>query len=444
MSGAFDAVARQAEIYLGPLRGRRARIPVAFDALEAAARRKIPRRAFDYLAGGAGFENSILENRRAFDRYRVVPRVLRDVSTRDLSVELLGSRLPAPILLGPVGVLETAHREADVAAARAAARLGVPFVFSSQASRSMEQCAAAMGDSPRWFQLYWSRIDSVAESFRRRAEGCGCSAVVLTLDTTLLGWRVRDLSHPYLPFLEGRGIAQYTSDPAFLDALTAGLDPESESATAAEEDRLTAAALRTLVSGARNVGGGFITNLRTGRSRRAVARFIATYSRPSIAWADLGQLRSMTSLPILLKGILHPEDARRAVESGVDGIIVSNHGGRQIDGEIAALDALPGVVAAVREASSGTGRPFPVLFDSGVRSGADIFKAVALGAAAVCIGRPYAYALAVAGSDGVAELVCNLASELELTMALSGITRVADIGPKALVPTGRFSAADRV
>lgn len=430
MAGSFDAIARQAEIYLGPLRGKRTRVPVGFDALEAAARRRMSRRAFDYLAGGAGFEDTARENRRAFDRYRIVPRVLRDVSTRDPGIELLGSHLPAPILLAPIGVLEAAHREADVAAARAAAQLGLPLVFSSQASRSMEECAAVMGDSPRWFQLYWSRLDRVVESFLRRAEACGCSAVVLTLDTTLLGWRVRDLSHPYLPFLEGRGIAQYTGDPAFLASLE-NVDAGSP-ADAQGPGRVTAAAIRTLVAGARHAGGGFLANLRTGRSRRAVAQFIATYSRPSITWTELERLRSMTDLPIILKGILHAEDARLAVEHGAGGIIVSNHGGRQIDGEIAALDALPAVAAAVREVSTGAAGAVPVLFDSGVRSGADIFKAVALGADAVCVGRPYAYALAVAGSAGVEEVLRNFAAELELTMALSGNTRLSTIGPEAL------------
>ncbi|WP_455382427.1 alpha-hydroxy-acid oxidizing protein [Salinispira pacifica] len=458
MQRRFDALGRQAEIYLGPVQGRAARVPVAFEALERAARRRMSSRAFDYLAGGAGAEETAARNRQAFDRYPIVPRVLRGVTDRDLSVELLGRKLPAPLLLAPIGVLEAAHAGADVEAARAAASLGIPMIFSSQASRPMEECAAVMGDAPRWFQLYWSRLDSVVESLVGRAEACGCEAIVLTLDTTLLGWRVRDLSHPYLPFLEGRGIAQYTSDPAFLQELersrtessVAAPDTESVHARSGGRTRLTAAALRMLLSGARNTGGGLLRNLRTGRARRAVAQFINTYSRPSIGWQEADRLRAMTRLPVILKGVLHPEDARIALRHAVDGIIVSNHGGRQIDGEIAALKALPAVVAALRDSAqpdgsnrsrqtsdsaagparraAATGRnPIPVLFDSGIRSGTDVFKAIALGADAVCIGRPYAYALAVAGHAGVEELVRNFAAELELTMALCGIPEVSRI-----------------
>jgi len=354
-------------------------------------------------------------NRAAFDRWRIVPRMLRDVSRRDMSVRLLGETLPAPLLLAPIGVLEMAHRGADLAVARAAAREGVPFVFSSQASVQMERCAAAMGGSPRWFQLYWSRSDALVRSFVARAEACGCRGIVLTLDTTLLGWRPRDLDLGALPFLRGMGIAQYTSDPVFCASLS---EPLAEAPAA--KARLTLSSLRAFAQLVRRHPGGLAGKLRSGAPRAAVQRFVATYSRPSLEWDDLARLREMTRLPILLKGILHPDDAREAVARGMDGVVVSNHGGRQVDGAVGALDALPDVVAAV-------GGRVPVLLDSGVRTGADVFKALALGAAAVCVGRPYVYGLALAGEAGVRQVIQNLAADFDLTMGLAGCRSVAEI-----------------
>lgn len=368
--------------------------------------------AFAYVAGGAGAESTIAANRAAFERQRIVPRVLTDVSERDLSVELFGRRIPVPLLLAPIGVLELAHRDADLAVARAAAAHGVPMVFSNQASVPMEACAAAMGDAPRWFQLYWSKSDELVESFVRRAEACGCGAIVVTLDTTMLGWRTRDLDLAYLPFFRGKGIAQYTSDPVFRRMAATPPPPPA----AVVKRRVTPAAI-----------GALIELRRAKVPLKAVQHFIATYSRTTITWADLRWLRERTTLPILLKGILHPDDARRAIDHGMDGVVVSNHGGRQIDGEIASLDALPGVVAAV-------GGRVPVLVDGGVRGGADVFKALALGARAVLVGRPYVYALALAGETGVHELVANLVAELDLTMGLAGVPSVALITAEALSP----------
>src|SRR2546423_1446425 len=311
-------------------------------------------------------------NRTAFERRRIVPRMLRDVSSRDTSIELFGRKLPFPFLLAPVGVLELAGSEADVAVARAAAAEGVPMIFSNQASRPMEACAEAMGDAPRWFQLYASTSDELVASFLGRAEACACDAVVVTLDTTLLGWRVRDLDLAYLPFLRGKGIAQYTSDPVFQRIL--------EEAPATElAERPNLAALGAAVELARAHPGSFWRNLRSAKPRTAARLFIEIYSRPTLTWADLASLRALTSLPILLKGILHPDDARRAVDAGVDGLVVSNHGGRQVDGAIASLDALPTIVEAV-------GDRVPVLLDSGVCRGAGGFKAPSLGAPAVLIG----------------------------------------------------------
>jgi lactate 2-monooxygenase len=298
----------------------------------------------------------------------------------------------------------------------------VPFIFSSQASFPMEQVAAAMGDGPRWFQLYWSRDDALVRSFVARAEACGCEAIVLTLDTTMLGWRARDLDLAYLPFLRGKGIAQYTSDPVFMASLDHPL-PDAAPAT-----RINLSALRTFGQMVRRHPGGMAANLRSGAPRRAVQRFVATYSRPSLTWDDLAFLRRLTKLPILLKGIQHPDDARQAVERGMDGIVVSNHGGRQVDGAVGSLDALPGVVDAV------AGR-VPVLFDSGIRGGADVFKALALGAAAVCLGRPYAYGLALAGEAGVREVVQNVAADFDLTLGLAGCASVREVTREMLVHT---------
>lgn len=412
---------RQAEIYTRGVAGTRPLIPVDPRRLEEAARARMTPQAFAYVAGGAGSESTIDANRAAFERHRIVPRVLRDVSSRSTAIELFGRRLPAPLLLAPIGVLELAHREADLAVARAAATVGVPMIFSNQASVPMERCAAAMGGSPRWFQLYWSKNNELVESFARRAERCGCEAIVVTLDTTMLGWRARDLDLAYLPFLRGKGIAQYTSDPVFR----AMLEGAAPAPAATVKRRVTLQSLRALVQMTRAYPGSFWANLRSTAPLAAVQHFTATYSRTNLTWDDLRFLRERTKLPILLKGILHPDDARRALERGLDGIVVSNHGGRQIDGEIAALDALPGVVAAV------AGR-IPVLLDSGVRGGADVVKALALGARSVLIGRPYVYALALAGEPGVVELLRNVIAELDLTMGLAGVRDVSEIGPGVL------------
>lgn len=403
---------RQRELYVAGVAGHRPPVPVAWDELEQAAQAAMSPEAWAYVAGGAGRESTMGANRVAFERWRIVSRVLRDVEKRDLSIELFGQRLPSPLLLCPIGVLEMAHREADLAVARAAAALRVPYIFSNQASVPMEACAAAMGDAPRWFQLYWSRSNELVASFVRRAEACGCSAIVLTLDTTMLGWRPRDLDLGSLPFMQGRGIAQYTSDPVFMREV------KEREATAPAGKIKPPLNLQTIVAALRqkaNFPGGLLKNLTSGDPRAAVQRFMTTYSRPSLQWDDLKFLRSHTKLPILLKGVLHPDDAKKAVEYGIDGLVVSNHGGRQIDGEVASLDALP----AVAEAVNGK---IPVLFDSGVRGGADVFKALALGATAVCLGRPYVYGLAIAGQRGVEEVIGNVLAEFDLTMGLAGCT----------------------
>ncbi len=412
---------RQRAIYVAGVGGHRPTVPVDQAELEKTAQAAMSPETWAYVAGGAGRESTMNANRAAFERWRIVPRVLRDVEKRDLSVELFGWRLPSPLLLCPIGVLGLVHRAADLAVAKAAASLGVPYIFSNQASVPMETCAAAMGDAPRWFQLYWSKSNELVASFVRRAEACGCSAIVLTLDTTMLGWRPRDLDLGSLPFMTGQGIAQYTSDPVFRAQLT----ESAVETTHATKPPLNLQTIATALAQKANFPGGLLKNLASADPRAAVQRFMTTYSRPSLQWDDLKFLRQHTKLPILLKGVLHPADAKKAVELGLDGLVVSNHGGRQIDGEIASLDALLAVVDAVN------GR-IPVLFDSGVRGGADVFKALALGATAVCLGRPYVYGLALAGQRGVEEIIGNVLAEFDLTLGLAGCARVADVNRAAL------------
>jgi len=397
----LTGLARQTEVYIKGMMGATPTVPFDPVKLEAAAKEKMNPKAGGYIIGGAGTDDTIRENTDAFSKYRIFPRMLKDVSVRDTSTEIFGVKIPSPILTCPIGVLEMIDDEADKAVGRATSKLGLPMIISNQASFPMEEITADMGSSPRWFQLYWSKSNELVKSLVQRAEKCGCSAIAVTLDTTMLGWRVQDLDLMHLPFLTGQGIAQYTSDPVF-NSIVKNMDFGSDAMSVPGVDPETF---------------------------KSVQAFTGVYSRPSITWEDLAFLRSVTDLPILLKGILHPEDGALAVQYGVDGIIVSNHGGRQVDGAIAAIDALPKVVEAVRKAGS----DMPILMDSGIRTGADIFKALAMGAKAVCVGRPYAYGLALAGQEGVEAVLSNLIAEFEFTMALSGCRNLGEINAACLV-----------
>jgi lactate 2-monooxygenase len=416
----FSALDWQKKIYLSGFSGKLPLVKIDPVHLEEAAKAAMSPQAYAYIAGGAGVESTMRSNRNAFEAFKIAPRMLKNVGERDISINLFGKKIPSPFLLSPIGVLEMVHPEADLAVGRAAAQLGLPYIFSNQASRPMEEVASAMGNSPRWFQLYWSKSNELVKSFVQRAEKCGCDAIVVTLDTTMLGWRTRDLELAYLPFLEGKGIAQYTSDPIFQQMMD---EADAQENTKRE---ITWQTLRGLVSMVNLYPGkGFFKKLKSGRPIKAVQKFISTYSNPCTTWDDLKFLREQTKLPILLKGILHPDDARKAVDYGMDGIVVSNHGGRQVDGSVSTFEMLPEIVSAV------DGR-IPVILDSGIRGGADVFKSLAIGAKAVCIGRPYVYGLALAGEAGVYEVLRNFMADFELTMGLAGCKNVSEITRETL------------
>jgi lactate 2-monooxygenase len=364
----------QYEIYGRGLAGETPAISASITELEELSRQRLSAEAFGYVAGGAGAELTVAANRRAFEAVEILPRMLRDVSTRELSTEILGTSMPAPLLLAPVGVQSIVHPEGELASARAAATQRVPVILSTASSHTMEDVAETMGQASRWYQLYWPKDRDLALSFVSRAERSGYEVLVVTLDTTMLGWRPRDLNLAYLPFLKGEGIANYLSDPVFQAALPAGWKDDP----------------------------GI-----------AIGHWAYQFTNPSLTWDDLRWLREQTEMPIVLKGILDPQDARRAAHEGADGVIVSNHGGRQVDGAIASLRTLP----AIRDA---LGENFPILLDGGIRTGADVFKALALGADAVCIGRPFIWGLALDGQAGTEYVLRCLLAEIDLTLALSG------------------------
>jgi lactate 2-monooxygenase len=381
------------EIYAaGMLAGRKPARTLDWRELEASAYALLPRGPRGYIQGGAGLGETMRANREAFDAWRIVPRMLRDVSERTLERTVLGTKLPAPVLLAPIGVQTVAHPDGELASARAAAHVGIPLIASTAAAHTIEQIAEAAGDQDCWFQLYWPRDRELARSFIERAVAAGYRAIVVTLDTWLLGWRPADLSDGFLPFLRGEGNVNYLQDEVFRAALPK--PPEQDMAT-------------------------------------AVAYWAYQFSNPSVAWQDLAFLRECTDLPIVLKGIQSAQDALLAIEHGIEGVIVSNHGGRQVDGAIGSLQALPGVVEAV-------GDRCEVLFDSGIRCGADALKALALGARAVCLGRPYVWGLALGGEQGVIDVLRAFLAELDLNMALSGHASIDEVGAHTLVaqPTG--------
>ncbi len=351
---------------------------------EERAREILPAGPFGFLQSGAGDEVTLGQNREAFSEYDILPRVLRDVSNVDTSIKLFGQSQSMPVMLAPVGFQGIFHSQMELGTVKAAAAAGIPFVASTVTSASLEEIAAAEPDAVKWFQLYWSKNRDLTASMAKRAEKAGYKAIVVTVDTGLLGWRKRDYRNGYSPLKLLKGAANYINDPVFQE-----LVPELT------EEHIREAILENI-------------------------------HHPNLTWDDLLFLREQTSLPIVVKGILHPADAKQAVALGMDAIVVSNHGGRQLDSAIASLCALPAIAKTVNGA-------VPVLMDGGVRSGADVFKAIALGADSVLIGRPYVYGLAAGGQAGVSRVIEDLRTELQLTYALSGVARTKDIDAAYLV-----------
>jgi lactate 2-monooxygenase len=376
----------QNEIYLQGLGGIVPRLPMVFAELEAKAERALPPSIWSYVAGGAGDERTQRANAEVFQQWGLIPRMFVGAAQRDLSVDLFGLKLASPLFMAPIGVIALCAQDGhgDLATARAAARTGVPMVMSTLTEDPLEDVAAEFGETPGFFQLYTPTDRDLAASLVHRAEAAGFKGIVVTLDTWVTGWRPRDLSTSNFPQLRGKCLSNYTSDPVFRASLTQ--TPEE------------------------NLQG-------------AVLKWISVFGNP-LTWDDLPWLRSLTKLPLIVKGICHPDDARRAKDGGVDGIYCSNHGGRQANGGLPALDCLPGVV----EAADG----LPVLFDSGIRSGADVVKALALGATAVGVGRPYAYGLALDGVDGIVHVLRTLLAEADLTMAVDGYPTLKDLTPDTL------------
>ncbi len=371
----------QNAIYFAGLSGVVPKVPVDFATLAARATAAMPASVRDYVQGGCGDEYTQDHNAAAFRHWGMVPRMMVDGATRDLSIDLFGLRLPSPIFMAPIGVtgLMTPDGHGDLAAARAAAETRVPLVVSTLSNDPLEDVAQAMGDTPGFFQLYTPKDRDLAASLVSRAEAAGYKGIVVTLDTWVTGWRPRDLNTGNFPQLRGHVLTNYFSDPVFRRLLQT--PPEQDPAA-------------------------------------AVCSWAATFGKV-LTWDDMPWLRSLTTLPLILKGICHPDDARRAIDTGADAIYCSNHGGRQANGGIAAIDMLPGVVAAA-------GRT-PVLFDSGVRSGSDVVKALALGAAAVGVGRPYSYGLALDGAAGAAHVLRCILAEADLLMAVNGYPDLAAV-----------------
>ena len=376
----------QFEIYADGLRGVLPAFPMAYAELEARAEQALSPSVLSYVAGGAGTEHTQRANVSAFRQWGLIPRMFVGATRRDLSVELFGLKLPSPLLMAPIGVLGLCAQDGhgDLGTATAAQRTGVPMIASTLSVDPMEDVAGRFGGTPGFFQLYTPTDRELAESLVRRAEAAGFRGIIVTLDTWIPGWRPRDLAASNFPQLRGLCLANYTTDPVFRARL--GRDPAED---------MTA----------------------------TVGLWAQLFGNP-LTWDDLPWLRSLTTLPLLVKGICHPDDARRAIDGGVDGIYCSNPGGRQADNGLPALDCLPGVV----EAAGGA----PVLFDSGVRSGADVIKAIALGAAAVGIGRPYAYGLAIGGVDGLVHVLRSILAEADLIMAVDGYPTLAELTPGAL------------
>lgn len=362
-------------------------LPYTYNDWEKRAREILDIGPFSYIEGNAGTGETCKANLEAFRAWKLRPRVLRNVQERDLSIELFGQTYKYPFFLAPIGVQRIMHPEGELASSRAAAKTGIPFIASTATSYSMEEIAGEMGDAPRWFQLYWSKDHEITASMVKRAQQSGYSAIVLTVDSATFAWRVKDLENGYSPFKQRIGISNYMEDPVFRSRLVKSPEEDMEA---------------------------------------ALEYFFSVITTPTITWENLSFLRKNTTLPIIIKGIVDSEDAKLALDYGVDGIVVSNHGGRQLDGSIGTLEALPEICDII------SGK-IPVLLDSGIRTGTDIIKAISLGANAVLLGRPFAYGLAVAGEEGVERVIQNLIADTDYALALSGQTSIKKLNRSLLV-----------
>lgn len=380
------SITKNSDFYINNMTSASA-VPFSMDDLEQAAKQKLDPAAFGYIQSGSGAEETLRKNKASFEKYSILPTYLNDVSGLDTRVELFGETYEHPFLLAPVGMMKICHTDGDLAVARAAARNGVPFIQSTVSSYSIEGVAEASADNPKWFQLYWSNYKPISYSMVERAENAGYKAIVLTIDTPMFGWRETDMKNKFSPLKEGYGKANYVSDNVFLSTLA---DDHDET---------------------------------------VIKEILNNIHHPTLNWQDIAALKRKTSLPVLLKGILNPADAKKAIEMGIDGIIVSNHGGRQLDGVISGLDALPAVAKEVN------GR-LPVLLDSGIRRGADVVKAIALGADAVLIGRPYVYGLAIDGQAGVEQVLSNFIQDIRVSLALAGASSMEEAKQVMVIKEG--------
>lgn len=359
--------------------------PINFAELEQAAQQALEPGPFGYIRSSAGGEETYRKNTDSFLKYSIIPRFLTDVSTLNTEVTIFGHTYPHPLFIAPVGVNKIAHEDGEIAVSKAAVKFGFPYIQSTVSSYSIEEIAAETKGSSKWFQLYWSSQNKeISFSMVKRAEAAGYEAIVLTVDTTMLGWREEDVRNQYSPLKNGFGQGNYGSDSVFMSSIS------------------------------------------DHSQKTIVNSIIENIYHPTLNWTNISELREHTTLPILIKGILHPEDAKLAIEKGIDGIIVSNHGGRQLDGVIASIDALPEIVRVVN------GR-IPVLFDSGIRRGSDAVKALALGATAVCIGRPVIWGLAVGGQEGVERVLENFLQETKVSISLSGARNLEEVQKLQLV-----------
>lgn len=375
--------AKNNDLLLGNIENNE-KYPIYFNELEKAAKDTLEPGPFGYIRSSAGGEETYRKNINSFSKYSIVPRFLNDVSTLNTEVTIFGKTYPHPLFISPVGVNKIAHEDGEIAVAKAAAKFEFPYIQSTVSSYSIEEIASATPGSSKWFQLYWSSNKEIAFSMAKRAEAAGYEAIVLTVDTVMLGWREEDIRNQFSPLKRGFGQGNYATDPVFM----ATLPNDSQEAI--------------------------------------VDSILENIYHPTLNWNDISELRNRVSLPILIKGILHPEDAKLAVDQGIDGIIVSNHGGRQLDGVIASIDALPTIVKAV-------GQKIPVLFDSGVRRGSDAVKALALGATAVCLGRPYVWGLATGGQSGVERVLENFLQETKVSISLAGARNMDELNKLTII-----------